>query len=72
MSKRITVLLDDDLYAILLERAGSTHKISHALNPLLRVALTDSDVIERARARERLSALEGELATLRDRLEIKT
>lgn len=39
MQKRITLLLDDDLYHALLERAGSERKISETLNPMLRLGL---------------------------------
>lgn len=68
MAKRITVLLDDEVYAALLARAGSTHKISQAMNPLLRSALDLQDAEQRS-VRElvmfRIAELERELAELK-------
>jgi hypothetical protein len=68
MPKRITVLLEDDLYDTLLARAGSTHKISQSLNPLLRKALAQEEAAQATEQNTiltRINTLEQELAQLK-------
>lgn len=68
MPKRITVLLDDEVYAALLARGGSERKISHALNQLVRQALDQPAVAVQQEALERVAFLQRELDRLKSDL----
>jgi len=61
MPKRLTILLEDDLYHQLLTRAGGPRKISAYLNSVLRGRL-DSPSLDGARPNVR--DLHGEVARL--------
>jgi hypothetical protein len=65
MPKRITIRLDDDVYAALLHRAGSERKISETLNPIIRIGLQSQpspEVLARiAELRAELTRLEAQV-----------